>query len=461
MNALVPITLAAWIPVVLLMFASLPPRRAVILAFVSAWLFLPMAGFAIRGLPDYTKMSATCAGVMLGAAIFDPNRLLAFRPRWYDTAIVVFGLCPILSSVTNDLGLYDGVSSAMRQSITWGMPYLIGRLYFTEIGSLRDLAIGLFLGGIVYAPLCLFEIRMSPQLHHMFYGYHAHSFAQTMRFGGWRPTVFMEHGLMVGMWMAMAALVGVWLWMCGSVKHVGGVAMWLLVPGLVVTAVLCKSTGAVLLLVAGLAVLWTSFATRTRVWLVVLILVAPLYIGLRIGTPWDPSSLVDQVRRVDADRAQSVEFRVYNENLLIGKAMQRPLFGWGGWGRNRVYDSQGRDMTVIDGQWINILGINGLVGMGALVTLLLLPGVFLVWRVPAQAWATPQYAPAVALVMVSLLYLIDNLPNAMINPVFVMIAGALSCLAHAGEAPATTVVRQEGKHLPGQGDKLPWFDPSA
>jgi hypothetical protein len=45
---------------------------------------------------------------------------------------------------------------------------------------------------------------------------------QTMRFGGWRPTVFMEHGLMVGMWMSMAAMIGLWLWWTGTLKRVCG-----------------------------------------------------------------------------------------------------------------------------------------------------------------------------------------------------------------------------------------------
>ena len=48
---------------------------AVIAAFLIAWLFLPMAGFRLAGLPDYTKMSATTLGVLMGAALFDADRL--------------------------------------------------------------------------------------------------------------------------------------------------------------------------------------------------------------------------------------------------------------------------------------------------------------------------------------------------------------------------------------------------
>ena len=42
MNLLVPVTLFGWIPVAIALFLLLPPRRAVIVAFLLAWLFLPL-----------------------------------------------------------------------------------------------------------------------------------------------------------------------------------------------------------------------------------------------------------------------------------------------------------------------------------------------------------------------------------------------------------------------------------
>src|SRR5436853_3634893 len=108
MGFLVPVTLFGWIPAVLAMFMLLPPRRAVITAFLLAWLFLPMAGYSIHGLPDYTKMSATAAGVVMAAVIFDPDRILGFRPRWVGIPMGVFICPPMVSSYLNGLGLYDG-----------------------------------------------------------------------------------------------------------------------------------------------------------------------------------------------------------------------------------------------------------------------------------------------------------------------------------------------------------------
>jgi hypothetical protein len=89
MNLTVPIALFGWPFVVVLLFALLKPRHAVITAFIAAWLFLPMAGFTFTGLPDYTKVTATAYGVLLGITLFDAGRVLAYRPSWVDIPIVV------------------------------------------------------------------------------------------------------------------------------------------------------------------------------------------------------------------------------------------------------------------------------------------------------------------------------------------------------------------------------------
>ncbi len=115
MTFLVPLTLYGWIPVVLILFMLMPPRRAVIAAFLVAWLFLPSGiEFKIKALPDYTKMSATVVGVILAASIFDPDRLLKFRPRWVDIPAAVFCLSHFITSILNQIdgsGFYDGMST--------------------------------------------------------------------------------------------------------------------------------------------------------------------------------------------------------------------------------------------------------------------------------------------------------------------------------------------------------------
>jgi len=437
MSLLVPAVMFGWIPAVIALFAMLPPRRAVIAAFLIAWLFLPMAGYSLQGLPDYTKMSATCFGVFLGAALFDSSRLTTFKLRWIDLPMIVWCLCPFASSMSNDLGLYDGVTAVFHRTVAWGLPYFIGRLYFSDLDGLRELAIGVFIGGLIYVPLCLYEIRMSPQLHTIIYGYHQHSFAQTLRFGGWRPTVFMQHGLMVGMWMISASLAGVWLWMSGTMKKMGNIPLpYFLIP-LLVTTVLVKSFGALVLLVVGLAALFATKYVNSRTALCCLILVPPVYMVMRTSG-YGRDQLVDMAERVGGEeRAGSLDARLRQEDVLSDKALEQPLFGWGGWGRNMVYDESGnKALRGNDGFWIIVLGTNGLVGLSAVYAAFLLPVGVLIWRTRPEVWSSPAGGALVALSVILLLHMIDCIPNGMINPIFTLICGGVSSAAAAVWAQA-------------------------
>lgn len=428
-SILVPITLFGWIPLILLLFLLLPPRRAVIVAFIGAWLFLPMAGYSITGLPDFTKTTATSYGALLGVVLFDAARLTRFRPSWIDLPMAVWCLVPLASSITNGLGLYHGVSGIFGAVVLWGLPYLIGRLYFSDLAGLRELGLAIFIGGLIYVPFCLYEIRMSPQLHHMFYGFHQHSFAQTIRFGGWRPTVFMQHGLAVGMWMTAASLIGVWLWSSGSARHILRVPIGLLVVSLLVTTILCKSLGAIVLLALGLAVLLCIHQFRSSLSLAVLILTPLIYMAARSTGSWSGSQPVALAEMVSESHAGSLQMRLDSEDILAQRAWQRPIFGWGSWGRNRVVSDQGYDQAMTDGLWIIYFGRHGLVGLSCFALILLLPPAMLVYRLWPCNPRRPELAPALALGTVLGLYCLDQLLNAMVNPVFILASGAVASVA--------------------------------
>ncbi len=431
MGFLVPITLFGWIPFVLFLFMLFPPRRAVIAAFLLAWLFLPMAGYSVKGLPDYTKMSATCVGVLLAAAIFDSDRLLSFRFKWVDIPMIVWCTSVAISSYVNQLGIYDGVSEIVRQTITWGLPYFIGRVYFSDLEGVRDLAVGIFIGGLIYVPLCWFEVRFSPQLHVWVYGFRQHSFYQQMRDGGYRPMLFMQHGLMVAMWMSMTALVGWWLWKSRTIIKVWDMPMYLLAPATAFTVYLCKSKYAILLLVTGLGSLYLARWLRTKAVIVCLLLIPPTYMVLRSTAMLTGENLIAQAQSMfGEERAASLATRINNENQLAARAMERPWFGWGGWGAARVTGEDGKDL-ITDSLWIITIGKAGWVGLAALTAMLLLP-MFLVlydWRI--ELWLHPLVAPVIVLGMMVALYMFDHLMNGMVNPIFMLAVGAVSSVHYA------------------------------
>ena len=80
----------------------------------------------------------------------------------------------------------------------------------------------------------------------------------------------------------------------------------------------------------------------------------------------------------NVERAESLQFRFEQERLLLDHAWKRVWFGWGRFGRNRVYNEEGKDISVTDGRWIITMGSFGFVGFAAEFGLLAL-SVFSVW----------------------------------------------------------------------------------
>ena len=416
-----------WIPVVVMLFAVLPPRRAVLAAFLVAWLFLPEAtGYKIPMVPTYSKMTAATLGALLGVVIFDSPRLLAFRPQWIDLPILFWSAGKVGASVTNGYGVYDGLVSVEYLILIWGLPWFFGRIYFSDSEGIRELAYAVVLGGLVYVPLCLFEARMSPQLHTWVYGFHQHSWGDTKRFGGFRPTVFMQHGLMVGMWMCMTGLLAWWLWLTGSMRR-----FWLFSAGgcagaILVTAVICKSFGAVALLALGMTALWLARSMKTVLPLWVLLLLAPAYMTVRVTGLWSGQGLVNLSSQVGNDeRASSLECRLNSENQFIHAVWRRPVFGFRGWYNTIELWDADAGKAIPDALWMIEFTGSGFVGLGALTLFLLLPPAVLLWRLRPGELREPRTAAVVVLAIVCVLYMLDNLYNGMVNPIFALAAGAV------------------------------------
>jgi hypothetical protein len=148
---------------------------------------------------------------------------------------------------------------------------------------------------------------------------------------------------------------------------------------------------------------------------------------IRASGTWTGEWAIQQAEQLfGEERAKSFALRVHSENLLAEKAMERPWFGWGRWNRNRVIDDRGRDRAPTDGLWIIMLGQGGIVGLAALTLVILLP-TLLVWkRCPLRLWSHPGVAATAAIAVLLVLHMIDNLLNAMLDPVFILALGSLA-----------------------------------
>ncbi|MEM9417719.1 MAG: O-antigen ligase domain-containing protein [Planctomycetota bacterium] len=449
-----------WVPLVLVLFVIMPPRRAVVIALIGSWLFLPQLAYSVPLMPDFSRVTATSYGIILGALILDPkSRVLNFTPKLIDIPMAVFVISPFFSSITNDLGIYDGASAVVHKAIAHGLPYLIGRLYFQTPEDAKEFAMGVLIGGLLYVPLCLYEIRMSPQLHEMIYGFRSITdWQQVKRWDGWRPMVFMRHGLMVGVWMTTTAAMAFWLWRTKAVKKIFGVPMGLIAMLTLITAVLCKSTGAVglflVLMVSMLAVRYLG----TKVLLYTIVCGVPVYLILRVTGLFTGETVSENMAAVFPfleDRVSSLQYRLDHENAIVGRTLEKPLLGWGGWGDAfQVYLPKYNSRAVPDSLWVGTFGDGGIIGLTAMFAYKLIPPFLLLTKMKPKEWCDPRYAPITGLAMIIMLYVMDCMLNAMENPVFIVAVGAVATLAtNISRTPVkSTQPLNTGSSLPSSGD---------
>lgn len=342
--------------------------------------------------------------------------LCPFATAFTNTEVVSFG-----HTVLPALTLHDAFSMSLAAMVQ-ALPFVLGWRFLAAEDDHRVLLQYLVLAALAYSALALLEIRLSPQMNTWVYGFFQHSFEQHMRGDGFRPLVFLQHGLWLSIFFAMAILAAAGLWRQMRSDRLRGGEWLLALAWLLMTLGLSHSLGALLLVLIMLP--WILFVSaRTQIAMAAAVAVAVLALPAMRVAGFVPVDAVEQVvRAIDAERAESWRFRVDNEEQLFARAMEKPLFGWGGWNRNSVHDPDGRDVSVTDGQWVITFGVSGWAGYFAVFGLLALP-ILGLWR-HASRWTV---APATAALCVVLACnLADLVPNATMTPLTWLVAGALA-----------------------------------
>jgi hypothetical protein len=434
--------LLSWPVISLVFFAQRAIVPAILAATVIPYLFLPEA-FSIEfsGMPDINKTTSISIGLMLGLAFFG-NRARAvadlpcLKTRNVTFVVVLFALLlgtfggVALTIMTNGellvfgqtvlpgMRAWDSIGRFVELAVFFA-PYFLGRKYLASVGSQRALLRALVFSALGYSLLMLFEIRFSPQLHNLVYGYFQHSFFQHIR-DGYRPMVFLEHGLWVGFFIFMALIAAAGLWKAERNTK------WLWAGGWVfIILMISKNLGAFAI---GLMCLGVYFFLwrKMQILFVVAVAVATLtYPVLRQAQLVPIDQVLAAAASISEDRAGSLRFRLVNEDVLLERALLKPLAGWGSWSRDRIFDEDGIETSISEGLWILTLGAWGWIGYIGLFGLLALPLITLV--VTARRKEIPPETIALALICAgNLIYLI---PNATLTPIGLLCFGALAGFA--------------------------------
>jgi hypothetical protein len=451
-NAIAYLALVAWPGVIFLFFKFMTPQRAIIWSILGGYLLLPpLTAINLPAIPALTKETIPNVTAFVMCIVLLGKFPQIMPESWLGRILlVVFIFSPVATSLTNDdalqfgtyyfgsfqyfdpnfletsglpaLRLYDSISFVGNQ-LFWMLPFFMAREFLRTEAAMREILLALVIAGLIYALPMLYELRFSPQLNIRVYGFFQHDFAQSVRASGYRPFVFMPHGLWVAFFAFMCFTSAVTLLVMSQAKNkLPRLGLSVFMAGLVV---ICKSMGAILFSLIFVPVL---VLLRTRAHLriaAVLAVIAVVYPAIRGSGVIPSDDIVRLVTSVSADRAQSLEYRFNNENILLDHAAKKPWFGWGSWGRNLVYDQiTGEVITIPDGEWIITIGVHGWVGYVAKFGLLALP-LILLWLNARRRHApeVSKYVSGLALILAA--NLVDLIPNATLIPFTWLIAGAI------------------------------------
>lgn len=455
-NLLAHIVLLAWPLVIYAMFRTMPLERALIWSILGGYMLLPEAtaidppmfpalnkvtlpnltalvvimivlGRRIAPLPESFLGKALIALFILSPVVTALNNAEPIRFGTYMIGnMTVQGSDPDIRAPIPGLTPYDAIAFVGNQLFLM-LPFFLARQFLATAETLREIVVALVIAALIYSIPMWYEVRFSPQLHTMVYGFFQHDFSQAIRQGGFRPFVFMPHGLWVAFFALMALVAATALARHATPEERPRRMLIAVYLGALLLA--CKTLGANLFALALLPmVLFLNVRWQVRIAAMAgaAAVAFPLLRGLGLAPVWQFHALV---AAYDAERAQSFVFRLINENRLLERAAEKPLFGWGSWGRNLIHDPMtGQVQTISDGHWIIVIGTHGWLGYIATFGLLALPLAAMWWavrKVP-DAQLSPWIGPLALLLGANM---VDLIPNATLVPLTWLIAGAL--LGHA------------------------------
>lgn len=436
-NSTAYLALLAWPVIAFLLFKYLPRSRALIWTVVGAYLLLPPlpATFDFPLMPPLSKETLPNLVVFLifffvlkdRGSILPKNKLAVFL-------IFLFVLTSMVTVLTNrepivfvtsylpGLKIMDAIALPINQAILL-LGFLMARSMLASEEAQRDILVALFIGGLLYSLPMLIEIRLSPQLNLWIYGFTQHLFEQSIRAGGYRPLVFLYHGIWAAFFMMTSVVAAFALWRCQDMKF--SKRYLISAVYLVVILILCKTMGALLFAMV-LVPLVVFASTKSQLRIATILAGLALAYPVLKGADLVPTNvMLDAASKVSGERAHSLKFRFDNEDALRIRAAEKPLFGWGSWGRNQLHNPiDGTITSISDGRWIITLGVYGWVGFIAEFGLLGLP-MLLLWRETRhlRSKEISPYLGPVALILA--INLIDLIPNATLTTITWLMSGAL------------------------------------
>ncbi len=417
-----------------MVFMVLPVRVAMLLVFLGGWVLLPfgsfapeskgtlawwVTGLALPGNVLISKAWIAPVAALIGGILFDRKQLSSFRPAFVDMPIIAWCLWPFANALI--LGSADPAPLPASAYLvgSWGVPWAIGRIWYSDTAGQRELLIGLALAGCACLPFALLEGWRGPFLHDLIYGPHPFRHDGDGRYIGHRPIGFFEHGNQYGIWVALCAEASIW-WAIDAGKK-GRAPRWAAALASAL-AVASQSVGAILLGAAAVAAMrfWSKRVVRyATLFVIELAIVAG---AVQVSGLIPVRSFVEQtsagqttLAMIRATGRASFAWRVSQDLKTLDGVRTAPVTGNGRWDWWRRFGTRPWGLLML------IAGQYGFVGLALACGSLLIAAARALARRPHPV----QASAAIALAMITLAGLGDAIFNAFLYFPAILAAGAI------------------------------------
>ena len=461
---------AAFAAGLLLAFRRWPPAVAAAVGLVAGWLLLPagpfpegsgearfaywITGAAVPSPMWLTKAAGVPVLVLMAAVVMDRDSwrgVLRWRlradaahasgPRWLlaDAWVLAWCLWPLVGLWTfwPRSGLEADPPpwwSCAYLAAVWGVPWLLGRVYFAQLSDRRLLAQVLVWSVLACLPFALVEGIGGVSLHSLVYELHPFREDGLDRTVGHRPVGFFEHGNQYGIWVSLCAVLAPLLVLTRRNDDRLG---WVVVGLVVAVALAAQSAGGLLLGGACWALLALRHGLRWRAmvaWVgAAAALVGAVYLSGALPIHHWVRNTEAGRQALQAARAVglgSFAWRVSQDQKVLPLVKAQPVAGQQRWDWWRQKDTRPWGLGMLTA------GQFGLVGAALWVTLLLWPVVRIFRYAPYTDPRLPRTLDTL-LAMVVVAAVLDGMVNSFFFYPAILIAGALAAHSAAIGRPAT------------------------
>lgn len=437
---MVEIALIVWLPITAALFVVLRPHIAAAASMIFGVALLPsLRAIPMPVLPDLDQYTIPVFGCLLMTLLRVPHKLMAANPGRGPEALILLMIGgALITNLTNmdpqvfganvlpGMSVTDTINDALRMIFRWAVPFFLGRALVQTAKQASEVLVVLALAGLFYVPFILVELQTGPYFHALIYGAapSPNTFWDSLKYGGFRPVVLMNHGLTTSAFMLYATLAWVALVRLR-------IAPFRLPPRGVVALMLpvvafCKSRA---VWMYGTMAIPALFFLRPRLQLLATSVIAAVILTYPFLRSVDliPIQAMGELAEEYAgyDAAQSFLQRFETEDQILGRTSERYFFGWGGYSRHFVYDPvTGQPLSTMDGFWLIEFGRGGIFRFLVLFSFLLYP-IFYATRRVRRIPSRPAQGLICAMAWIVTLRTFDLMPNATIDPYLTFLGGAI------------------------------------